>query len=62
MFASVVDDRYAEWAAEDIGALSKYSTVYFWGSEQERFTNDVRRFAVLDEVATELFIGGRLTS
>ena len=61
MFASVVDDRYAEWADEDIGALSKYSTVYFWGSEQERFTSDVRRFAVLDEASTELFIGGRLS-
>jgi len=46
MAASIVDDRYSEWAPEDIGALSKFSDVYLWGTDQDRFYDAVRRFAV----------------
>ena len=46
MAASVVDDRYSEWAPEDIGALSKFSDVYFWETDQDRFHAAIRRFAV----------------
>ncbi len=46
--ASVVDDRYQEWPTEDMEALTSVSTVYHWGSQEQRlrFEDDVQRFAV----------------
>lgn len=43
---SIVDDRYTEWPAEDIHALAKYSQVFYWGGDQQQFTETIRRFTV----------------
>lgn len=42
---TIVDDRYADWPGEDVRALERFSTVFRWGSEQDRIADEFRRFA-----------------